>query len=274
MKGKWTIPVLASILVIGLFGSVYAASPLVIPAGFDSLTTFPPSEVNPIIPADFFGPGSDPFSSVIPVDGIGADLGFGPSDFELSSVLYTALPSTSIFLESDLSLMDTDTVIERQGAANLPTIVSIDTIPIEIVELNLVSTSPITVTFNGGMDPELWDVEVQLSGSQTPGTMTITRTGPSSGTFDSSLPVAPVFTFTQLSFPFQILQIQPPELNAVLTSTNTPWSLQTPSPIGGTFIPIDQTALLLAGVQSISMWMIPVVIAGVGIGVFVIKRRK
>ena len=44
--------------------------------------------------------------------------------------------------------------------------------------------------------------------------------------------------------------------------------------IGGTSVPIDQTALLLAGVQSISMWMIPVVIAGVGIGVFVIKRRK
>jgi len=43
-------------------------------------------------------------------------------------------------------------------------------------------------------------------------------------------------------------------------------------PIGGTFIPIDQSALLLAGVQSISMWMIPVVIAGIGI--FVIKRRN
>jgi len=43
-------------------------------------------------------------------------------------------------------------------------------------------------------------------------------------------------------------------------------------PVGGTYIPIDQSALLLAGVQSISMWMIPVVIAG--IGVFVIKRRK
>ena len=47
-----------------------------------------------------------------------------------------------------------------------------------------------------------------------------------------------------------------------------------PIPIGGTFIPIDTSALLLAGVSSISMWMIPVVIAGVGIGVFVIKRRK
>jgi len=47
-------------------------------------------------------------------------------------------------------------------------------------------------------------------------------------------------------------------------------------PIGGTFIPLDTTALLLAGAQSISMWMIPVVVAGIGIGigVFVIKRRE
>jgi len=44
--------------------------------------------------------------------------------------------------------------------------------------------------------------------------------------------------------------------------------------VGGTYIPIDKTALLLAGVQSISMWMIPVVIAGVGIGVFVVIRKK
>jgi len=44
--------------------------------------------------------------------------------------------------------------------------------------------------------------------------------------------------------------------------------------IGGEIIPLDQTALLLAGVQSVSMWMIPVVLSGIGIGVFVIKRRS
>ena len=44
--------------------------------------------------------------------------------------------------------------------------------------------------------------------------------------------------------------------------------------IGGTIIPIDQTALLLAGVQSVSMWMIPVVLSGAGIGVFVIMRSR
>jgi len=49
---------------------------------------------------------------------------------------------------------------------------------------------------------------------------------------------------------------------------------QQPPQVGGELVPIDTSALLLAGVQSISMWMIPVVIAGVGIGVFVIKRRN
>jgi hypothetical protein len=43
--------------------------------------------------------------------------------------------------------------------------------------------------------------------------------------------------------------------------------------IGGQLLPIDTTVLLLAGAQSVSMWMIPV-IAGIGIGVFVIKRRN
>jgi len=44
--------------------------------------------------------------------------------------------------------------------------------------------------------------------------------------------------------------------------------------IGGELIPLDTTALLLAGAQSISMWMIPVVISGAGIGVFVIMRSR
>ena len=44
--------------------------------------------------------------------------------------------------------------------------------------------------------------------------------------------------------------------------------------IGGEIIPINTTALLLAGVQSVSMWMIPVVVSGIGIGVFVIMKIK
>ena len=44
--------------------------------------------------------------------------------------------------------------------------------------------------------------------------------------------------------------------------------------VGGEIIPLDTTALLLAGAQSVSMWMIPVVVSGAGIGVFVIMRSR
>ena len=54
----------------------------------------------------------------------------------------------------------------------------------------------------------------------------------------------------------------------------TVFSLGLTTTAGGTSIPINTTELLFTGEQSISMWMIPVVIAGAGIGIFVIKRRN
>lgn len=43
--------------------------------------------------------------------------------------------------------------------------------------------------------------------------------------------------------------------------------------VGGEFLPIDTTALLLASAQSFS-WMIPVVLSGIGIGLFVVSRKS
>jgi len=45
------------------------------------------------------------------------------------------------------------------------------------------------------------------------------------------------------------------------------------TPVGGELIPIDSTSLLLAGAQSFS-WMIPVVLSGIGIGLFVVFRKS
>jgi len=42
--------------------------------------------------------------------------------------------------------------------------------------------------------------------------------------------------------------------------------------VGGELLPIDTTALLLAGAQTFS-WMIPVVLSGIGIGLFVVSRK-
>ena len=44
--------------------------------------------------------------------------------------------------------------------------------------------------------------------------------------------------------------------------------------IGGTLIPIDRTSLLLAGAQMTAVWMIPVIVAGAGIGLVFVRKSK
>ena len=43
-------------------------------------------------------------------------------------------------------------------------------------------------------------------------------------------------------------------------------------PIGGTIIPIDKTSLLLVGAQMTASWMIPVIIAGIGIAIVIARK--
>jgi len=47
-------------------------------------------------------------------------------------------------------------------------------------------------------------------------------------------------------------------------------------PVGGEFIPLDSTALVLAGLQSSAIWMLPVLagIAGSAFGVLYIKHKR
>ena len=77
-----------------------------------------------------------------------------------------------------------------------------------------------------------------------------------------------------LSEPFDVATDSSGNVFVTGRDSNNAFKIAKDIPIGGTLIPIDTTTLLLAGVQSISMWMIPVVVAGIGIGIFVIKRRK
>jgi len=44
--------------------------------------------------------------------------------------------------------------------------------------------------------------------------------------------------------------------------------------IGGTIIPIDATSFALAGIQTTASWMIPVVVAGIGMGFVVLRKFK
>ena len=134
------------------------------------------------IPADFFGPGSDPFDGVIPLQG---------------EPLNTSSPGI---------LGPTDTIVKRTESATLPSCGASDPIEIELVALSLVSIDPVTVTYNGGQNPELWDLGICLSSSasQDPGSMTITKGCDEGGTFTAELLVRPKFTFTRVGEPWDI----------------------------------------------------------------------
>ena len=124
------------------------------------------------LPADLFGPGSDPFDGVV-------DFG-GPGDFPA------------------------DTIVQRNAEMCFDGPLPISqTIPIEIVQMELESCAPITVTFNGGQDPTLFDVFVELDPNvaQQQGSMTATKETPTGGTYTASLPVAARFMFQEVAGP-------------------------------------------------------------------------
>jgi hypothetical protein len=123
-------------------------------------------------PADFFAPGSLPFS---------APVAFHGSDID------------------EISMR-----VERLGTAVVAPSLPPPTIEIELVQLSLVSVAPIVVTYVNG-STQLWDVHVARANATDPhiplGTMTIRsdeRCGCAlmGGTFDAVLPVLPLFTFS------------------------------------------------------------------------------
>lgn len=170
------------------------------------------------VPADFFGPGSDPFDGIIALKGHPLPQNpFCP-------------PPPSLCPNDDLNAIDT--IVERLGIAVLPSVGSSDVIDIEIVALSLKSIDPITVTYNGGQSPELWDVDVCLSASQVTGNMLINKTHPDGGTFDSDLPIVPLFVFTRQSDSAErVLDGALAGLSDILEAVGVPWEYASPDPL-------------------------------------------
>ncbi|HWR83574.1 MAG TPA: hypothetical protein VN285_09740 [Candidatus Deferrimicrobium sp.] len=162
------------------------------------------------IPADFFGPGSDPFTGTICFAGV---------------PLSTTPPG---------ALGPTDVIVERLSAASVPTIGSSDVVPIEIIALSLVSCSPITVTYVSN-PPEIWEVLACLSAAtpQQIGSMTITKHCPEGGSFTASLPVTPQLIFRRIDPP----PINPPIVmdpanTDMMVTQNGRWASSVPPPFG------------------------------------------
>lgn len=181
------------------------------PAGYDFFTTDPVTTVfkfNDVftIPADFFDPGSQPFSGEVHFGG----------------------EHVGTFQNQDTG--DADTIVQRKNPANLvPPFPAADMVPIELVQLNLVSVEPITVQV--GSATQTWDVRATLSPTRTSqGQMMITKTGDQGGTFSSQMMVTPLFTFTrstdgaQRTLDLGSPTIPPTAMNAlVLQADNVPW---------------------------------------------------
>jgi hypothetical protein len=154
-------------LLVGFFvtANSRASTSIFIAAGDDEFETTGNGETyhsfsEDNIPENFFGPGSQAYSGVVPLVGVPLN------------------PAVS----------DIDTVIHREVGVTVP-----GTTPITMNKLSLKSINPITVTYPSGT--ESWEVYVGLSALKaSTGSMTIED----GGTFDSSLKVWPKFTFKRI----------------------------------------------------------------------------
>jgi hypothetical protein len=192
---------------------------LTVPGGNDLFTT--PADGNTwadvALPAGFFGSKgttpSDAFSgrvtfqgvpSVLPglssvvVNSVGGDGAAGAAHEPVD-----AQATAAGFANADTSVF--------RGATTLPNIGDSATVPLQIQFLSLGSIQPIEVTY-GGASPSFYDVGVELdpSSTQMMGSMTLTRTGATFGTFTSMLPVTSQLTFTGTS------PTDPPPFEAVV----------------------------------------------------------
>jgi PEP-CTERM motif len=95
----------------------------------DSGITFGRDSTFPSLPADFFGPGSEPFTGNIPLKG--------------SKILQNVV------------------LARTSGAVFSPPLAPQD-IPLEMVELNLASIQPIVVNYSNGL-AEQWDLTINLN---------------------------------------------------------------------------------------------------------------
>jgi hypothetical protein len=162
-----------------LFLCSAAANADIVTAGYDLQRTVSASQSfgNVPITGGFFDPNSDVFVGTIALQGV-------PVTFSLCG---------------GLDIGSTDTVIERLRDAIVPNIGDVDVIPIGLIALSLESVNPITVAYNKGQNPELWNVRVTLSSIKPSlGSFTILHSTVDGGTFDCTLNVYETFTFERV----------------------------------------------------------------------------
>jgi hypothetical protein len=166
---------------------------------YTSRFSFADTAINNPLPADTFGPGSDPFDGIIyftgsPVQGDAGD------EYPNSSVHMIVRRASHGFIPT------ANSGPAPSGPA-LPPVSSVVTT--QIVAMSLVSVEPITVTFNSGTECTTWDVAVEPDVYWTGGDlgMTITRATADGGTYDALSGVSWTFTFTDTEDPMNVVTV-------------------------------------------------------------------
>ena len=185
-----------------------------VPAETDCWATQPGTAAKvPPLPPGFFGPGSDPFAGALV-----AVTGVPLTAPELASCLCPPAPQTTVtwvdihgdpvpagsvhkVSQVPAQAPVPDTCIRRLSPATFPGGIGVpEVIPIELVQLSLVSVAPIVVTFSGV--PHQYNVLVTENGVQAQGTMELTPSAlglnPSGSVRVPNLPIDVRFSFVPI----------------------------------------------------------------------------
>lgn len=200
---------LSVVVALLVLGGTTAAGAAEIDAGIDCFVTIegPGSFYDFLegpIPADYFGPGSDPFDGIISFQGV-----------PLQPGTYGA----------------TDTIVDRPSGSHFGGSPPMAMIPTEIVELSLVSTEPVGVTSNGGTVESFFDVFFTISPTYaSEGYLTLQRTDinddggtilEGTGAVDSFFDVAYEFTFVPVGGGTPVVW---EDGDFIVLSYDVPWS--------------------------------------------------
>jgi len=258
MGMKWAIPVLFSILILGGFGLTQQAVAVPTSVVFSDFPNCDPFLTGPDFGDELgLGPFSGPFpfppDETINAFPLGPRPAACPSSGEvgtlvgLANLTPTAWHEVFYIADSETVISNFDGFIDGFPAFRID---SPDSFGGCGINCPLVFE---TLTQDGILEPgETWEFIIDDYANFDPfGSLPAENLGSIGiGSFDSS--------------------------PSLLTSTGSIFAFEDFGSVGGTALPIDTTALLVAGAYTTASWMIPILVSAVGIGlaVFTLKRSR
>jgi len=188
----------------------------------------------PPIPDGFFGPGSEPFVGRVNLKGTNSNGG--------------------------QQAQKDATVSRLQELATPEPFPVTGTVPIEMVELNLQSVQPIIIQTGTGQSQ--WNVEMHLmDGNPSPGVASITREDINGGNFNLETFLFPVFVFTNIDNPDDVLVFNPLEFGfeGLPLIQADPFTWMAP-PIPNEFDPFGEEGMRLLTPSGNEFLLIPMLI--------------